>query len=115
MPVRIFLIAVFVSFLACKNAVRQQDKFDKIKWAAKKDADYPYREAMLKDLVAGYMVHGVKRDTVLSLLGGADRSDGNYLFYTIEQQRLGVFPLHTKTLVIKFKQDSTLEWAKIHE
>jgi hypothetical protein len=57
----------------------------------------------------------LRKDEILDLLGQPDKIDGNYLFYRIAQQRLGFWPLHTKTLVIKFYEDSTVEWIRIHE
>lgn len=77
--------------------------------------DYPYRDNMLKDLLAKDTLHRVKKDSLLSLLGSPDRRDSNYLFYMIAQRRLGVLPLHTKTMVIKLTKDSAVEWVKIHE
>ena len=77
--------------------------------------DYPYRNEMLKDLVYNVALKGSKKEEVIDLLGQPDRSDSSYLFYAIAQERIGFFPLHTKTLVIKLTKDSTVEWRKIHE
>ena len=108
--------------VACKNTREEkfdktEEKFDKIKWAVKKDREYPYRNKMLKDFITNYRLTGLKKDTVVNLLGQPNRSDNGYLFYTIAQEYLGNIPvpLHTKTLVIKFAKDSTVEWRKIHE
>lgn len=77
--------------------------------------DYPYRDKMLKDLITNHLLRGVKKEELVNMLGQPGRSDSDYLFYTIAQERLGFFPLHTKSLVIKLTKDSTVEWRKIHE
>jgi len=50
---RYLLLLFFLCCVACKNTGqdKKQEKFDKTKWAVKKDMDYPYRDKMLKDLV----------------------------------------------------------------
>lgn len=103
-------------FCVSYKSVKQEDeKFDKNKWATKKDADYPYRDRMLNDLITNIKLHGLKKEQVVSLLGEPNRADTFYLFYTIAQKRLGSFPLHTKTLVIKFGKDNMVEWRKIKD
>jgi hypothetical protein len=92
-----------------------QEKFDKTKWRTKDDNDYPYRDKMLNDLITNVKLKGLKKDEIIDLLGQPDRSDSSYLFYRIAQTRIGFFPLHTKTLVIKLTMDGTVEWRKIHE
>jgi hypothetical protein len=118
MQTRNLLVLLVLLCLACKhkegNAGKQQ-KFDKIKWSATKDGEYINRNQMLKDLIENYEWHGLKEDSILHLLGSPDRIDTGYLFYTIAQEHIGSFPLHTKTLVIKFSKDSTVLWRKIHE
>ena len=114
MQLRSFIAVILISCLSCKDK-KQEERFDKIRWATKNDMDYPYRDKMLKDLMTNHRLHGLKKDSLVSLLGQPSRSDTFYLFYTIEQQRLGFFPLHTKTLVFKFTKDTTVEWVKIHE
>lgn len=113
------LLLFFACLIACKNSTsgdnRQKLAFERIKWTTKDGLDYPYRDKMLDDLMNHYELHGVKKDSLLRLLGSPDRIDSNYLFYQISQQRVGLFPIHTKTLVIKLNSDSALEWRKIHE
>jgi outer membrane protein assembly factor BamE (lipoprotein component of BamABCDE complex) len=116
MKTRIFLLLFFLCFLACKNVKQNKDEqFDRDKWATKNELDYPYRDQMIKDLIANQKLHGLKKDEVVHLLGEPDRTDNGHLFYLIKQDRLGYFPLHTKTLVIKLNRDSAVEWRKIHE
>ena len=70
---------------------------------------------MLKDLMTNHELHGVKKDELVNLLGPPTRTDSSYLFYLIVQERFGFLTLHTKTLVIKLADDSTVTWLKIHE
>jgi len=77
--------------------------------------DYPYRNAMLDDLIKNVTLKGLKRDSLLSLLGTPTRIDSAYLFYTISQPHVGGMTISNKSLVIKLAQDSTVEWRKIHE
>ncbi len=111
-------------FLSCKKEDRTEtDKketipvaaFDKIKWKTKENRDYPYRDKMLDYLMTSDTLKKLKKEEVLNLLGQPDRIDSAYLFYRINQQRLYFFPLHTKTLVIKLKENDSVKPVMIHE
>lgn len=111
-------------FLSCKKEDRTEtDKketipvavFDKIKWKTKENRDYPYRGKMLDYLMTNDTLKKLKKEEVLNLLGQPDRIDSAYLFYRINQQRLYFFPLHTKTLVIKLKENDSVKSVMIHE
>ncbi|MGN6531995.1 MAG: hypothetical protein ACTHK0_09605 [Ginsengibacter sp.] len=81
-----------------------------------KGTEYPYRNRMVKDLIANQSLKGLKKEDVISLLGEPTRTDSSYLFYMVDQTLFAnFFPLHTKTLVIKIGKDSTVEWRKIHQ
>ncbi len=117
----IFIITFLAVGFSCENNSKQdgadksQQPFDKIKWVMRSGDDYPYRDKMLEDLVANVTLKGLTYKELIDVLGAPDRKDSSYLFYRVAQQRIGFFPLHTKTLVIKFDRDSTVEWRKIHE
>jgi hypothetical protein len=96
------------------EADKSLQKFDKIKWLTKENTDYPLRNEMLKNLIDSVTLNGLKYSKLIDLLGQPDRTDNGHLFYLISQQRMGGFPLSTKTLVIKLTSDSTVEWRKIH-
>ena len=123
MQLSIFTLFLALCCLSCNNGKEKKNgsdtttavKFDSTKWRTKTGDDYPYRDEMLKDLISNNKLKGWKKDSVLALLGQPNHTDSNYMFYRIAQQRLGFFPLHTKTLVIKLAADSTVEWRKIHE
>ena len=55
------------------------------------------------------------KQAYIDLLGTPDRIDNNYMFYMVSQKRIGLWPLHTKTLVIKMSNDSTENSVLIHE
>lgn len=89
--------------------------FDPVRWAVQEDGDHPYRAAMLDDFMASYKLNGVSNDSCLHLLGQPDRTQEGHLYYRVSQERIGPFPLHTTTLVIKLAADSTVEWVKVHK
>ena len=120
--VKKIMLLFVICCCSCKNTKEEkinqpQEKFDKVKWAIRKENEYPYREQMLKDFIASYQISGLKKEAILDLLGEPSRRDTGYLFYLVSRDFLGSFPVpfHTKTLVIKLKADSTVEWRKIHQ
>ena len=113
-------------FVACKadpekpesENVQEQanaETFSPTKWRVKEGRDYPFREQMLEELVQDTSIRALRGDKLFDLLGEPDRRNENYLYYQLDQTRLGPWPLHTKTLVIKLKADATIEWMKVHE
>jgi hypothetical protein len=123
MQLKVLLLLLAVCCLACNNGKAKKTvsetttaiEFDTTKWKTKDGDDYPYRDELLTYLTTNNKLKGWKKDSVIAFLGQPDKIDSNYLFYSIAQKRLGFFPLHTKTLVIKLAADSTVEWRKIHE
>lgn len=126
MRMRFLILLLLLSCLAC-NTEREEKSdvadrgteteiaFDKTKWRAMEGSDYPFRDQMLDDIVYNDTVRELNEAEILELLGEPDRSNDGYLYYMIAQKRLGFWPLHTKTLVIKLAKDSTIDWIKIHE
>jgi len=121
MKMKMLLVLVLLGCCSCKkndDATAEQSTattFNSTQWKTKEDQDYPYREAMLNDLINSNPLKGLTKEAVLQLLGTPDRVDSSYLFYTITQERLQFFPLHTKTLVVKLSDQGIVEWRKIHE
>ena len=97
------------------NGTETEIKFNKKKWCTKEGSDYPYRELMLNDVLYNDSLRTLEKDEIVELLGKPDRINNEYLYYTIDQKRIGLWPLHTKTLVIKFSKDNLIDWMKIHE
>ncbi|TBX69937.1 hypothetical protein EZL74_05840 [Flavobacterium silvisoli] len=120
MKTKILILLIAFTFLSCKTNNSETDgkakmTFEKAKWIEIKGGDYPYRDEMLSDLMESGILKTLHKQEVLELLGEPNRTDENFLFYTVSQQRLAFWPLHTKTLVIKFSGENTVEWVKIHE
>lgn len=103
----LFCIAITNSILNVRNRETELGiPFDKTKWETKQNSDYPFRNKIVKELMNNDTLKRLKKEQIINMLGQPDREDNGYLFYTIAQERLGFFPLHTKTLVIKLS-DST--------
>lgn len=124
------LLIIFISLtgLACSNSaehrtnspeleVEHEITFNEEKWKTKTGEEYPYRNYMLEDLMSSEEFRSLKANEILNTLGQPDyyRDDSSYLYYRIKESRLGFWTLHTKTLVIKLAEDSTITWMKIHE
>jgi hypothetical protein len=77
--------------------------------------DYPFRDKMLNDIVYNDTIRSLNKEQILDLLGQPDRTNEDYLYYLVAQKRLFFWPLHTKTMVIKFKENITIDWIKVHE
>jgi hypothetical protein len=107
--------ALLLLFISCQNEVVDEISFDASKWSVKKDMDYPFRNQMLHDLMENDTLKKMKKDSILELLGQPERINENHLYYMIEQERLGFWPLHSKFLVIKFDDNGDVVFVKIHE
>ena len=125
MAFRLIIILITVFAISCKKKDQKQKTpvvvtvdsvmdFDKRKWRAAHGTDYPYRDAMLKNLMDSGILKNQPKDSIIRLLGNPDRSDKGHLFYKIEQQQMGILTLRVKTMVIKLSNDSIVEWVKIH-
>ena len=88
--------------------------FDREKWNMKEDLDYPFRARMLDDVLYNDTIRSLKKEEILELLGEPDRISEGHLYYQITQKRMGSWTLHQKSMVIKFENDSTIEWIKTH-
>jgi hypothetical protein len=91
--------------------------FDKAKWKIKEGKNYPYRDKMLNDIVYNDTLRSLTKDKILDLFGEPTyyRTDKNFLHYLITKKSIGPWTLHTKTMVIKFADNKSIEWIKIHE
>lgn len=124
--VQLFSIVVFVFCVACNSEVKNyepdmSDKpssvlvFDKTKWQTKEGRNYPFRDKMVNDVVYNDTIRSLQKPEIIDLLGEPDRNNDNYIYYLIKQERLLFWPLHSKFMVVKFKNDSTVEWIRIHQ
>jgi len=110
-----FIISAMILFsCSSKKEEIKDEKFDHRKWMVAEEYTYPYRNSMIKDLLADNKIKKLRQPEIIRMLGTPTRTDNGHLFYKISQTRFGSWPISTKTLVIKLKPDSTVEWVKIH-
>lgn len=95
--------------------VEERIPFNASQWQIKEGKDYPYRNAMVNDVLMKDSLRSLKKVDLIRLLGPEDRKNEKHYYYTIAQNRLNFWPIHTKTLVIKFTSEGSVEWMKIHE
>ena len=126
MRIHWFLLCTAITYFSCANdkepiegSLTEEDlthtEFVAEKWRVVKDGEFPHREGMLKDLMNDGHLRAMDQTHVIKELGPPERVNGDYVYYTVEQKRIGLFPLHTKSLVIKFQDNGPVEWMKIHE
>ena len=125
-PIHLLSIIAFVFCVACNSDVKNYEPgmtdkpdselaFDKTKWQIKEGRKYPFRDKMVNDVVYNDTIRSLQKPQILDMLGEPDRSNENYIYYLIKQERLLFWPLHSKFMVIKFNDDSSVEWIRIHQ
>jgi hypothetical protein len=112
----LLLLLLFCSACSSHNEAPKPDiKFERAKWDIKEDGRYTYRKQMLNDLLNNYKWPGVKKDSVIKLLGEPDEIEDNiFMLYNVNQNGFGFFPLSTKELVIELTADSTVKLARMN-
>ncbi len=111
------LFGVFVIAYAStglKSKPESEIAFDSAKWQIKKGLDHPYRLNMLSDLMKSDTLKTLKKEEIITLLGPPNQIDDVYIFYTVAQKRIGLFPINTKSLVIKLAKDGTKNKVMTH-
>ena len=63
----VIVLLIAISMIGCHSSTDKkndavEEKFDKAKWLIRQDKDYPYRDAMLHDLVYKQRLKGLHRD-----------------------------------------------------
>lgn len=122
----IFILFLFISSCSCNNEGEEKPKakeldstmeisFDKDKWNIKKGHSFPYRDKMLNNVIYNDSLRALKKNELIEQLGEPSRVNNEYVYYLIEKKKALFMTLHSKTLVIKFKEDDSVEWMKIHE
>jgi len=109
-----FILSVFI--ISCNS----DQKFDKQKWTEKGDLQtYPYRKAMLNDLVANQKIVGLNYRQLIELIGDPENKidkDSNALCYNITTDYgHDIDPVYLKNLKIKLTRDSIVESFKIED
>ena len=121
--VKLLLQILFIGALslACtrnntdKDSTKPEIVFNQEQWQLKEGKDYPYREKMYKAIVYNDTIRNLNKPQILNLLGTPTKTVDEYVYYRVQQTRLLGWPLHTRTVVFKFKEDKSIEWIKIHE
>lgn len=90
-------------------------EFDKSKWKTKENEVYPFRDQLVNQVLYNDTIRTLKKEELIEILGKPDRINDGHLYYLISKKQLGLWTLHAKTLVIKMKDDDSIEWIKIHE
>src|SRR3712207_4273446 len=73
-----------------KNTSAPLMKFDKTKWSASQEGHYTYLSLMVNDLLSSYQWVGVKKDSVIILLGQPDAWEERSLRYDYEKTPLPI-------------------------
>ena len=114
-----FLVFFTASFLwGCTSDPKTPDgqiPFDREQWAMKTGPAYIYRDQMADAVLYSDTLRTLSRGELLKWLGEPDREEKGHLYYTVVENRLGLWTLNRKSIVIKLKADHTVEWIKLHE
>lgn len=110
----LLLCLLFCSACNNKDKTSAPDiKFERTKWDTKDGLNYSYRKQMINDLLDNYKWAGIKKDSVLNLLGEPDSIEEDiFMLYHYDQKHLGSFVLSTQSLVIQLDPDSTVKLAR---
>ena len=107
-----FLCIILIS---CKSDAPEVIAFNQVQWNTKEGKDYLYRPQMLNNVLYNDTIRSLNKEQIVSLLGNPDYTKENFMYYRIKEKRAGLWTLHTTTMVIKFKDETTIEWIKVHE
>ena len=110
------LLLLLLICSACHNkdkATKSDIPFERTKWDTKDDVHYTYREQMVNDLLKNYKWPGVKKDSVLKLLGEPNEIEENtFMIYDCHQNTMGLFEFSGKSLVFELYPDNTVKLAR---
>jgi len=120
---KIILLIVIIGFISCKEEKETVEslqketiiELNKVNWNKKEADDYLYRELLIDSVIENKELRSLGQNELLNVLGEPNRMENNHLYYTISQKKLGFWPLNQKTLVIKYSENDTITWIKIHE
>ena len=119
---KIFTLVLIMGLLSCQNSTNEKNDavaetevaFNRELWLTRDGTNFPYRERMYKALFEKDTLKKLKKEQVLQMLGEPTRVDSLYLFYRITEDRVGMMIMRTKTLVIKLREDNSVEKVMIH-
>ena len=81
----------------------------------KEGAIYPFRDQMVDAVLYSDTLRKLNKVELLEWLGKPDREQENHLYYTIRENRLGLWTLQLKSLVVKIDKEDSVEWIKLYE
>src|ERR1700761_2676227 len=112
------LLLAFVTFNGCTYH-SEQIKFNRAQWDDGDIEIYPYRDAMLNDLLTNYHLKGMRYKDMTKLLGEPNRWENVNIdspYYTINTDYgHDIDPVYTKALTIYLNKDSIITTYKIKE
>lgn len=120
----LLLVLMVFSFIGCKSdsestTPKQEETakvvFNKQQWLVAKAGKYPYRDAMVNDVLYNDTIRSLNQQQIKTLLGTPEKEVDNHWYYLIDNSQLGSWTLHEKTMVIKFTSATKIEWIKLHE
>ena len=120
----IWIILLMVILPSCKESEKAQEikleeqsgvVFNYENWNHKEGKDYPHRPQLLNSVLYNDSLRTLSKQGITNHLGDPDREQEGHLYYLISQTRLGLWPLHTRTIVVKLDDNDYVEWIKLHE
>ena len=112
--IKLLLFLVLIcSACSNKDEAKADIKFERAKWDIKDDDIYLYRKQMVNDLLTNYKWAGIKKDSVIKLLGQPDEiEEDTFLIYNFNQSPFGFAPFSSKQFIIELAADSTVKLAR---
>lgn len=114
----IFLFIFLITLFACNNTLFDKIKFNKPQWDSVGDLEsYPYREAMLPDLIQHHKIKGLTYRQLIDSLGEPENYGDvkDSLRYDIIVNFGYLDPKSGKYLSIGFDEDSIVTGFKVVE
>jgi hypothetical protein len=110
---------VLSAICVCLTACQPKLKFDRVKWNTKTDLQqYPYRDAMIEDLVKHHQLKGLTYKQLTTQIGEPARYDSdldNPYYDVIVDYGSDIDPVYTKVLSIRLNEDSIVTGYKVRE
>ncbi|MGP8216072.1 MAG: hypothetical protein ACLQQ4_10945 [Bacteroidia bacterium] len=114
----IWTVALMLFMVSCNS---ERMKFDKTGWMEDDGTHtYPYRNAMLDDLLKHHKLKGLKNSQLIDLIGSPENNyarngDTIFIYYNIVMKYDGTDPYYSKKLSIKLSKDSIVQSYKVTE
>ena len=116
--VKFFILYLCIITCACQSEKTETVStmgFDKDKWKYREDEVYPYRPLMLDSILYSDTIRSLDKSNVLEQLGDPDYQREGHFYYRLQETKLSLVKLHTRTLVIRINENDSVDWIKLHE